>query len=374
MKPTLDRVGRLDVVIAAAAGMLGLLSMMTQPAGARQPSVLATAMFVAVAVPLLWRRAAPLGALAGTGAVVLVHAALFGDLVRCGLVLPLAFVLVFAAGARLDRQRSMVGLVLALGIGLTVSLTDGPEGARLDALAYVAPVMVAVWLAGRLVRSRGQLVGELEVRTSELRQARDERARLEVADDRARLSAELDELLQRRLAELARLADGGARGAFDGDAQIATQTLAQIERESRQTLEQMRALVGVLRSDEADAPMAPQPTLTHLEALLMRAKGARARLNVEGRPRALPAAVELSAYRVVEHLLDALEDAADVKVRVRFGEDEIELTVTGPARRRGEAAIERARERARLHSGTLQATTHGGRAEAVVSLPILATV
>ena len=46
----------------------------------------------------------------------------------------------------------------------------------------------------------------------------------------------------------------------------------------------------------------------------MRAKGADARLTVEGSPRALPAGVELSAYRVVEHLLDALDDAPGVDV------------------------------------------------------------
>jgi hypothetical protein len=75
----------------------------------------------------------------------------------------------------------------------------------------------------------------------------------------------------------------------------------------------------------------------------------------------------------VEQLLDALEDAPDVEVRVRFGDEALELTVAGPARRRAKASIERARERARLESGTVEATVRGGRAEAVASLPILVT-
>ena len=83
----------------------------------------------------------------------------------------------------------------------------------------------------------------------------------------------------------------------------------------------------------------------------------------------LPAAVELSAYRIVEQLLDALEDAPDVAVGVRFRDDAVELAVSGPARRRARAAIERARERARLQRGTFEATVRGGHAEAVVSLP-----
>jgi signal transduction histidine kinase len=235
--------------------------------------------------------------------------------------------------------------------------------------AVMTTVTVGIWGIGRLVRSRGRMVSELQVRTAELREARDERARLNVAADRARLSRELDDLLQRRLGGLARMADDGS---LSGDAAAATATFVDIERESRRTLEEMRAVVGVLRDDASDAPMEPQPTLTHLEALLVRAKGGDVRLTVEGNPRVLPAAVELSAYRIVEQLLTALDDAADVEVRVRFGDDALELAVAGAARRRAKASIERARERARLQRGSLEATIRGGRAEAVVSLPVLA--
>ena len=215
------------------------------------------------------------------------------------------------------------------------------------------------------------MAGELRARTTELKQARDDRARLEVANDRARLSAELDELLQRRLGDLARLADAGADPA---DPAATSETLLRIENDSRRTLEEMRAVVGVLRDDEAGDLTTPPPTLTQLDALLVRAKGAGARLTVEGRARALPPGVELSAYRVVEHLLDALEDSPDVEVAVRFADDSLELRVSGDLRRRSGPAIERARERARLNHGELATTTDGGRTEALVSLPIFATV
>ncbi len=95
---------------------------------------------------------------------------------------------------------------------------------------------------------------------------------------------------------------------------------------------------------------------------------------MEGSPRVLPAAVELSAYRIVEHLLAALEDTPDVEVRVSFRDDALEIAVAGPARRRARTSIERARERARLQRGTLEATVRGGRAEVVASLPVLTAV
>ncbi len=360
-----------DIAVAGAFVALGTILMVLNVAspdpGLEPSSWVAVPAFLLVTVPVLWRRAAPLHALGATTAGMALNVALLAETVRCGVAFPLVWVLVFSAGARLALPEAAAGLGLGLLTLLLMTLDDGVVGP--EVLPLFAPITAVVWGTGRIVHSRGRLVEQLQARTTELRTARDDRARLEVATDRARLSSELDALLQRRLGELAAMAEDGAAQT---DAAAATATLVDIETESRRTLEEMRAVVGVLREAEGEAPVAPQPTLTHLEALIVRAKGAGAHLRVEGSPRVLPAGVELSAYRVVEHLLAALEDVGDVEVVVRFADDAIELAVAGPARRRAEAAIERARERVELHRGTLTATTRGGRSEAVAHLPVLA--
>jgi signal transduction histidine kinase len=372
MKSAGGRFSRLDVAIAVVASGVAAYYMAVNHSEDRlHTSLFAIPLFLALTVPLLWRRVAPLQALEASLAALLLHVAVFTDgAVRCGIAIPVGFVLTYSAAARLNRRQALFALALGLGITLVPCVTDGPGGASADAMLVVGPVTLAVWAIGRVVHSRARLGIELEQRTSDLREARDERARLEVAGDRARVSSELDALLQRRLGELAQMADGG----MSGDPEAATAALAEIERQSRLTLDEMRTLVGVLRSDESTAPVSPQPTLTHLEALLMRAQGPGAVLKVEGSPRAVPAGVELSAYRVVERLLDALERADDVEVAVRFADSAIEIAVRGPMRRRGEESIERARERVRLHGGTLEANVRGGRAEAVASLPVFAAV
>jgi signal transduction histidine kinase len=377
MTASLQGVAKRDIAIAAVLTVLGLALMALNVAdppprpsdeqaavhvGNLLPYALGIPLFLLVTVPLLWRRVAPLAAigaaLAGLGANELLVGTEF---IRCGVLLPTAFVFGFTTGAELDGREARIGLALCGGLVLLgVGLEFGPVVA-----GVAAGITTAMWTTGRIVRSRRQMVGELEDRTIELRQARDERARLDVATDRARLSGELDELLQRRLGELAAMADEGV-----GDSANAGAKLAEIEHASRRTLDEMRAVVGVLRDDSSELPTAPQPALTHIEGLLVRAKGADARLSVEGSPRVLPVAVELSAYRIVEHLLAAMEDAPEVDVCVRFRDDALELEVSGPARRRAKAAIERARERARLERGTLEATLRGGRADAVVSLPV----
>jgi signal transduction histidine kinase len=379
------RIGKRDIAIAAVLSLLGALLMVENVrrlaeevqdpdataavhVGNLVPYWLAVPLFLLVTVPLLWRRAAPLPAVEAAFAGLLVNELLLGtEVLRSGVVLAAAFLFAFTAGAQLDAREARIGLALAAGLGVVDTVVSfGPWTA-----AIMAGLAAAFWGIGRVVRSRKRIADELLARTAELHETRDERARLEVASDRARLSRELDELLQRRLGELARLADEGARPS---DAAGATARLMEIERESRRTLDEMRATVGVLRDDSPDLPAAPQPTLTHLEAMLIGARGADARLAVEGSPRPLPAALELSAYRIIEQLLDALEDAPDVEVRVRFGDDALELAVAGRARRRGKASIQRARERARLQSGTIETTTRGSRLEAVASLPVLAAV
>jgi signal transduction histidine kinase len=373
MSSTKERIGRSDVAIAVAFSVFAIVQMIANVTDDKvNASALVVPFGIALTVPLLWRRAAPLAAIGATLAGLLLHGALFGEVVRCGVVFPVLLVLAFSAGVRLERDRSLAALGLTVLVAVVVCLTDGPTGAPLGAMVFMAPVSAAVWGVGRAVRSRGQMADELVARTSELREARDERSRLEVETDRARLSSELDELLQRRLGELAALADAGARDGEDPAA--ATARLVEIEQESRRTLEEMRSVVGVLRDDGSGAATAPQPALTQLEALLVRAKGTGARMVVEGNPRVLPAGVELSAYRVVEHLLDALADAPGVEVTVRFTDADLELAISGPSRRRGDSAIERARERVRVQRGTLEASTRGGRTEALVSLPVLAAV
>ena len=367
-----DPVGKRDIAIAAVVSLIALYYMGAEVGDDEiNASVFAAPLFLLATIPLLWRRRAPLAALSATLCAVLLHAALFGTgVIRCGIVIPVLFLLAFAAAARLPGREALVGLALAEVAMVAMVLTDGAEDI-VSALPLLMPLTAVLWGIGRVVHSRAEMVGVLEARTSELRDARDERARLEVAADRARLSTELDELLQRRLAELAELAEVGSAA---GDSATATVALAEIEREGRRTLNEMRAVVGVLRNESSDVPTIPQPALTQIDALLVRAKGAGARLTVEGSPRVLPAGVELSAYRVVEHLLAALDEGPDVDLCVRFKDDALELSISGPARRGSKTAIEQARERVQLQRGTLETTTRAGRSETLVSLPVLAAV
>ncbi len=365
------RIARRDVAIAVLFALIGLPFIGLQSGhhgetfGHARP-VMGVLILLAL-VPVLWRRRAPLLAAAGTLVGTGIHVAVYGDITRCGLMLPLLFVEGFAVAAWLERRDALVGLAIVLGSGVVCLSDDASAG--WSGLTVAVPVTLAVWLIGRVVRSRSAMVSDLRERNAQLRAQRETNAVLEVESDRVRLSAELDELLRTRLSELTQLAEAGAQ---DGDTGPA---LERIETESRATLEQMRAVVGLLRDGDA-AETEPQPTLAHLDALLLTEKGRDARLTVTGEPRMLPAGLELSAYRVVEHLLGATGEGPGVEVHVDFGTDALQVTVSGPlrgGRRRTEAAYDRARERLALHHGSLEAVIAGGSTRATAALPVLVT-
>jgi chemotaxis response regulator CheB len=88
----------------------------------------------------------------------------------------------------------------------------------------------------------------------------------------------------------------------------------------------------------------------------------------------LPASLELSAYRIVEHLVTVLASDGDaaIAVTVRFEPDVLELQVTGPVPRGVDLreAVARARERARLHAGSLDLKLARGQASVLAHLPV----
>jgi hypothetical protein len=324
-------------------------------------------------LPMAWRRPAPLAAAAVMGAAALLNGLVFGPMVRCGAFLPAIFLVAYAVGLRRDRAASAAGLLLCAAAVVAEGLYDPQiEGTGLVA---VLPVLVAFFVSGRLVRSRTQTAAALRESSAELRRQREETARLAVLADRARVTADLEQSLHAQIGGLASTAAAGLgalAGDPAGDQAAARQALASIERDGRAVLGHLREVLSTLQEGP---PSEPQPTLTQLSELLARATTADARLTVDGSPRTLPAGLELSGYRIVEHLLLALEDApeAAVDVRLSFTPDALELHVSGPPAANVDlrAVLAAARERAGLHGGTVDSRLAGGMCYAMARLPLV---
>ncbi len=323
--------------------------------------------FAAATIPVLWWRRGIAAVTTVSVLAMALHVVLFGWVTRCGAGLPLAFVLAFLGGMASKRATAWIACGLSVVLTVLVLVIDATTGP--SAIVLALPIVCIVFGVGLAARRRTALNLELANREAELRQLRDERAALDVAGDRARLSRQLDGLLQERLADLTTAAES-ADGLPPAEARA---VLESIESGSRQTLDDMREIVGLLRGD--DVAFAPTPTVAHLDTLLARLRTAHSQLVVTGDPRALPATVELSAYRIVEHLVTALADQADapIVVTVRFEADALEIRVNGQVGEAADlkAAVSRARERAKLLGGSVDVKVTKGRAGAVAQLPVV---
>ena len=210
------------------------------------------------------------------------------------------------------------------------------------------------------MRSRNRVAAELAEHSQRLARTREERVSLAVEQDRATIAAGLESAARRPLRAMVELADAGG-AHVDERPEHACETFASIERQGRESLEEMRRMLGRLRGDELDT--SPQPGLADLEALLARAReaGAVVELRATGRRRALPVGIELACYRIVQHTLEAL---AAIDVTLRYLPDALELEIRGELAEgsAAEAALAAASERITAHGGSFSRERGAGRA------------
>ena len=193
---------------------------------------------------------------------------------------------------------------------------------------------------------------------------RDVAAREAVVEERERIARELHDVIGHHVSTMVVQA-GAERRMLPSGHDETREVLATIERVGRAALDEMRRMVALLRRDR-DEELVPQPTLADLPDLVdrLRATGLPVELTVLGEARALPGAIELSAYRIVqEALTNALKHAggAAATVQVSYRPEGLELEVADEGASRTPAAgadghgLVGMRERVAMYGGTLEA-------------------
>jgi signal transduction histidine kinase len=324
-----------DSALALAAAGLSTAIFVFDPAFrglSRGTFVLGCGLVLLHTLPLAARRRFPLAVLATSVASGLAFAAL--DLTP-DLLWMTFLVAVYSVAAYGSRWVSLAGLVVAELGWAAIQLTPG----RFQAPTVLsnALLIAAVWLLGHFVGVRRLYVLELEERTAELEQAREELARRAVTEERLRLARELHDVVAHAMSVIAVQSGVGAHVA-DTQPEEAARALAAIEATSRAALEELRRLLGVLREeDEPQGDLAPVPGLADLEGLLaeLAKAGLAVKLQVNGTRPPLPAGVDLSAYRIVqEALTNVVKHAGPTRAQVvvDFRDHDVRVEVTDDGR------------------------------------------
>jgi signal transduction histidine kinase len=277
-----------------------------------------------------------------------------------------AVVALYTVAAYMERPGSIgVGVATALALPLATFDHELPE------LVPIFAVFAVAWFVGDRIGARRAYLRELEERAVRLEREREEHARRAAAEEQARIARELHDIITHNVSVMTVQA-AAAGDVFETQPDRAREALGSIESTGRDALTELRRLLGRVRPVDGSGPFAPLPGLARLEDLVVQvqAAGLRVDLTVDGEPRELPAAVDLSAYRIVqEALTNTLKhaQASTASVLVRYGAGEIEVEVVDDGRGPSANGAERGhgiigmRERVALFGGELRVGPAHGR-------------
>jgi signal transduction histidine kinase len=321
----------MDAGVASAATALTAVAAWG-PAGLVGSPILGPAWLLAVlpllvGLPLALRRSAPLAMWIAIWAAIALQDLIIGHPLQGLEVMFVVFIGSYSLGAHASPRRAVVALavtapVMAITIrqGGLLAFQQHPGSASLG-LSFIQ--ILAFWLAGVLVRARRQ-AASLADRNVTLQR----RAELAAADERTRIARELHDIVAHHLSVIV-LQAAGARAA----GRSAEQALEKIEHSGRQALTETRRLLGVLRDVGEESGLTPQPGIGELALLAdsVRAAGVPVSLVIRGSNEALPAAVDVSVYRIIqEALANVLKHAGPARaaVNVDCSDDAVSIEIT----------------------------------------------
>jgi len=327
---SIRRLARLDPLVAdsAVAAVLALVALLEVRSGGAGSPTLRTVVAFVMTLPLAFRRRFPLGVLLLVMGAALAQSVADPDADVAGVLIVAIIVASYSVAAHSGRRAAVVGGAAGLAaLCGSVHLQGGGIGNYI----FAAAIFAGAWLAGFVLRGRRLQSEALQRRTVALEQDQEARARAAVDAERARIARDLHDAVAHSVSVIVVQA-GAERLALPPEATSTRDVLRSIEETGRQALVEMRRLVEMLRQDDEELALAPQPSLAHLELLVqqVREAGLPVELSIEGEPRTLPPGVDLSAYRIVqEALTNALKHAGPARAHVtlRYAPDELELEI-----------------------------------------------
>lgn len=250
-------------------------------------------------LPLVWRRRYPEAAFVIIGAARISY-----DLARLGPEpFPLgAVVAVYTVADQCPpRVRRRAGAGLAAGI--LASQLGSPHHQPYD-LTVAVLIFVAAWMTGVASRTRRAYVAEVELRARRAESDLDREVERAAQEERTRIAREMHDVVAHHVSLIAVQAEA-AGSLLPGRPADAGRSVDVIATTAREALRELRSLLGVLRTRDEATEVAPGVSVQRLGPLVrqVRDSGLTVEVSVTGTAHLLPAAVDLTAYRIIQEAL-----------------------------------------------------------------------
>jgi len=262
-----------------------------------------------ITVPLIWRRRWPLACLTIQFAGLLPAETGVNAATLVALLIGAYSLAVYGRSALLSMSVLLVAAGLTAGV-FTNTWPPLPE--RAGAFAILLPIGL-FGVAIRAARSRARASDQ---RAEALEREQQAATRLAVAQEQARIARELHDVVSHHVSVMT-IQAGAAGKVLDADPEQARSALSAIEASGRETMTELRHLLGVLTPGPTDDLLHPQPGLDQLDALIEGVRQAGQPVSARRTPVALPRGIDLTAYRVVqEALTNALRHAPGARTDI----------------------------------------------------------
>ncbi|MFF4698956.1 sensor histidine kinase [Streptomyces chattanoogensis] len=284
-------------------------------------------------VPLFWRRRCPRTVL---GAMTAVFVA-FEVLDPVAGKTPGPYLLIFGVYALARYTALPVGLTgsaLSLLAAVVTDLLSGRSGPPqpgslepITATTFVAFYGVA-WLLGHGRRRLGMQAARLRDLNARLRAEQEINARQAVVAERARIARDLHDVVAHHVSAIAVQARATEEVLEDAPQGDGRKGVARIAETADTALIEMRRILGLLTA--GDEAIAPEPSLAHLDRLIAAAEaaGCRVTARLDGPSGAIPPAVQVSAYRILqEALTNVLKHAGPADTLIAVRQESAALTI-----------------------------------------------
>ena len=281
---------------------------------------------VLACIALVWRRQWPVGVWLATLTLAAADTVLTHLPSRC---LAALLVAVYSVAVRSNRRTTLI-VAAATAVTLiipTLAVTGGSIGS--DATYALAALSALAAAVGDSVRNQRASVESAVARAEAAEASREEEARRRVAEERLRIARELHDAVAHHVSVI-NVQAGVASHLLESDPVAAREALAHVRGASQEVIEEMRVMVGLLRTDgNAQLVEPPTPGLTEIPGLVARMRSAGLDVELDDRlgVRDLPPTIGLTAYRVVQEALTNAGKYGTGTARVVFLDDEQTLHV-----------------------------------------------
>ncbi|RLE23809.1 MAG: hypothetical protein DRJ50_05600, partial [Actinobacteria bacterium] len=331
-----------DLTLATLITVISVIAHLAGESSVNDPNMVnptwwTVALVIAGAMPLYWRRVHPLA----TGLFVVSIDVLALLISLPGAAFLASGVAIYSIGAHsFGKSRTRVMMIIS-GLIFLLFVAGWLRGLELvDEFLSTGVMMITAFVLGDNLRRRRQRVVGLAERAERAEREQELLAEQRVFAERTRIARELHDVVAHSVSVMV-IQAAAARRNLTSSPETASEALEAIESTGRQTMNELRGILGVLRTEDPEeaAILDPQPTLDRLDALIS-TDDLPVEMAIDTSLDTIPDSISITGYRIIqEALTNVRRHAGNVgHVAVSIGKDDGQLKISVADDGRGAAA------------------------------------